>query len=48
MRDANSLLASAPSYKAVLDEMAFHPRGSTVPKDKQSAVAVLSKEKIKL
>ena len=48
MRDANSLLATAPSVKAVLDEMAFHPRPSTVPNDQQSAVAVLSKEKIKL
>lgn len=48
MRDANSLLATAPSYKSALDEMAFHARGSTVPKDQQSAVAVLSKEKIKL
>lgn len=48
MRDANSLLARAPSYKSALDEMAFHPRASTVPKDQQSAVAVLSKEKIKL
>lgn len=48
MHDANSLLAAAPSYKAVLDEMAFHPRHSTVPKDEQSAVSVLSKEKIKL
>lgn len=48
MRDANSKLARAPSYKAALDEMAFHRQGSTVPKDKQSAVAVLAKEKIKL
>ena len=48
IRDANSLLAAAPSYKAVLDDMAFHPQASTVPKDEQSAVAVLSKEKIKL
>jgi hypothetical protein len=48
MRDANSLLATAPSYKTVLNEMAFHPRPSTVPNDQQSAVAVLSKEKIKL
>ena len=48
MRDANSLLAGAPSYKAALDGMAFHRQGSTVPKDKQSAVAVLAKEKIKL
>jgi hypothetical protein len=48
MRDANSLLATAPSYKSALDEMAFHPEHSIVPKDQQSAVAVLSKEKIKL
>lgn len=48
MHDANSLLASAPSYKTLLDEMAFHPQHSTVLKDQQSAVAVLSKEKIKL
>lgn len=48
MRDANSLLAAAPSYKSALDEMAFHPRAATVPKDQQSAIAVLSKEKIKL
>ena len=48
MRYANSLLATAPSYKAALDEMAFHRERSTVPKDKQSAIAVLEKEKIKL
>ena len=48
MREVNSLLATAPSYKAVLDEMAFHSQSSTVLKDKHSAVAVLSKEKMKL
>ncbi len=48
MRDANALLATAPSYKAALDKMAFHRQRSTVPKDKQSALAVLAKEKIKL
>jgi hypothetical protein len=48
MRDANSKLARAPSYKAALDEMAFHRQYPTVPRDKQSAVAVLAKEKIKL
>jgi hypothetical protein len=48
MRDANALLATAPSYKAALDEMAFHHQPSTVPKDKQSGLAVLAKEKIKL
>jgi len=48
MRDANSLLATAPSYKSALDEMAFHPQHSIVPQDQQSAIAVLSKEKTKL
>jgi hypothetical protein len=48
MHDANVALAAAPSYKTVLDEMAFHPQRSTVPNNKQSALAVLSKEKIKL
>ena len=48
MRNANTLLATAPSYKVALDEMAFHRQRSTVPKDKQSAVEVLAKEKIKL
>lgn len=48
MRDANALLAGAPSYQAALDNLAFHHWSSTVPKDKQSALAVLAKEKIKL
>jgi len=48
MRDANALLATAPSYKAALDELAFHRQRSTVAKDKQSGLAVLAKEKIKL
>ena len=48
MHDANVALSAAPSYKAALDEMAFHPQRSTVPNNKQSALAVLSKEKIKL
>jgi len=48
MRDANSILSTAPSYKAALDKMAFQRQRSTVPKDKQSAVTVLAKEKIKL
>lgn len=48
IREANALLATAPSYKAAVDGMAFHNRGSTIPKDKQSALAVLAKEKIKL
>jgi hypothetical protein len=48
MHDANALLATAPSYKAVMNKLAFPLRSSTVPKDKQSALAVLGKEKIKL
>jgi hypothetical protein len=48
MRDANALLAAAPSYKAAVDNMAFHNQGPTIPKEKQSALAVLAKEKIKL
>ena len=48
MRRANALLATAPSYKAVMNELAFPVKSPTVPKDKQSALAVLGKEKIKL
>src|SRR5579859_3376820 len=48
IRRANALLATAPSYKAALNELAFPVKSSTVPDDKQSALAVLGKEKIKL
>jgi negative regulator of sigma E activity len=48
MRAANALLNAAPSYKAVIDDMAFRSENSAVATGKQSAVAVLSKEKIKL
>lgn len=48
LRSANASLASAPSYKAALDNMAFRSQSSTVPQGKQSAVAILAKEKIKL
>lgn len=48
IRGANALLATAPSYKAALNGLAFHPPSSDVPNDKQSALAVLAKEKIKL
>lgn len=48
MRDANALLASAPSYKSAVGSMAFRNQDSTIPKNKQSALAVLAKEKIKL
>ena len=48
MRRANAVLAKAPSYKAAMNELAFPPGNSTVPKDKQSALTILGKEKIKL
>ena len=48
MRTANALLNAAPSYKAVIDDMAFRSENSEITQGKQSAVAVLSKEKIKL
>lgn len=48
MREANALLASATSYRAVVDNMAFRSRGVTIPNGKQSALAVLAKEKVKL
>ena len=45
---ANNLLATAPSYKAVMNELAFPSNSLSISKDKQSALAVLGKEKIKL
>ncbi len=48
IRSANALLAAVPSFKAAVDNMAFHSRTIPFPNGKQSAIAVLSKEKIKL
>lgn len=48
MRRANALLATAPSFKAAVDEMAFPPKAAPLSKDERSALAVLSKEKSKL
>jgi hypothetical protein len=48
MRSANAWLATAPSFKAAVDDLAFRSQVSPVPQGKQSAVAVLSKEKIRL
>ena len=48
MREANALLATAPSYKEAVDRMAFRIESSTIPEDKESALAVLAKVKIKL
>jgi uncharacterized protein (DUF849 family) len=48
MRSANAWLATAPSFKSAVDGLAFRPESSPLPQGKQSAVAVLSKEKIRL
>jgi len=48
MRSANALMAKTPSFKALVDDMAFHSRTIPLPNGKRSAVAELSKEKIKL
>jgi hypothetical protein len=48
LRSANKLLADAPSVKAAVDNLAFQSRNVPLPKDKQSVVSVLSKERIKL
>jgi len=48
MHDANALLAKAPSYRVLMNDLAFRPNSSTLSKNKQSAFAVLGKEKIKL
>lgn len=48
MRSANAWLATAPSFKAAVDDLAFRSQINPLPQGKQSAVAVLSKEKIRL
>jgi hypothetical protein len=48
MRSTNALMARAPSFKAMVDDMAFHSQSVPLPKGKRSAIAVLGKEKIKL
>jgi hypothetical protein len=48
IRSANAWLATAPSFKAAVDDLAFHSLTSPLPQGQQSAVAVLSKEKIRL
>lgn len=44
----NTLLARSPSYKAALDALAFQAQPSPVTQEKRSAIAELSKERIKL
>ena len=48
IRSANAWLATAPSFKAAVDDLAFRSQTSPLPQGKQSAVTVLSKEKIRL
>lgn len=48
MRSANALMVKAPSFKALVDDLAFRSTAIPLPKGKLSAVAVLSKEKSKL
>ena len=48
MRSANAWLTASPSFKAAIDDLSFRSQSVVIPKGKQSAVAVLSKEKIKL
>ena len=45
---ANALLADAPSVKEACDELSFQPKPASQPEGKQSALAVLSKENIRL
>jgi hypothetical protein len=47
MMNANALLAASPSLEAAVDELAFQPQGTPLPKDRHSALAVLSEERMK-
>ena len=44
----NEWLARAPSFKTAVDQLGFRPETNPVQQGKQSAVAVLSEERIKL
>ena len=48
IRSANELLAGAPSYKAAVESVAFQTSSVPVAEGKHSALALLSKEKMKL
>ncbi len=48
MRSANDWLSKAPSFKAAVDGLAFRSQIGPLPQGKQSAIAVLSKERIRL
>jgi hypothetical protein len=45
---ANALLAQAPSVNAAVDQLSFQPQPAPQSEGKQSALAVLGKENIKL
>jgi hypothetical protein len=48
IRRANALLVHAPSLQEACDELSFQPQPASQPDGKQSALAALSKENIKL
>jgi hypothetical protein len=48
MQTANAWLAAYPSFKEAVDELAFHSPNNPIPQGRESAVSVLSKEKIRL
>jgi hypothetical protein len=48
IRSAKVWLRAAPSFNEAVDQLAFRPGINSVQEGKQSAVAILSKEKIKL
>jgi hypothetical protein len=48
IRSANALLASAPSFKAAVESVAFQPESRPLSEGRYSALAVLSKEESKL
>jgi hypothetical protein len=41
---ANALLSEAPSFKAAVDNMAFHPESKSISEGRYSALALLSEE----
>lgn len=48
IRSANALLASAPSFKAAVESVAFQPETRPLSEGRHSALAALSKEESKL
>ena len=48
IRSANALLASAPSFKAAVESVAFQPGSRPLSEGRHSALAALGKEESKL